>query len=179
MLRTGHANKREKPGKQERSSCSSGWEMEGCRGVRREGAEMCSGGALSLFVEKVSRLCPVLLDAYQQVIGHGHTQELFAFFLSHLSFCRCHTSGAGFGRSHLSLLKSHLNQNKSTMSGMGQHKHKAIPIKQQREGVHFRGSIPSFLRAPTQSQLKPMEGSLGFGPTSFPHNCTIFPVLSH
>lgn len=122
-----------KPGDQ----CSSGWETEGCRGVRREGAEMCSGGALSLFVEKVSRLCPVLLDAYQQVIGHGHTQELFAFFLSHLSFCRCHTSGAGFGRSHLSLLKSHLNQNKSTMSGMGQHKHKAIPIKQQREGVHF------------------------------------------
>lgn len=109
VLRTGHANKREKPGKQERSSCSSGWEMEGCRGVRREGAEMCSGGALSLFVEKVSRLCSVLLDAYQQVIGHGHTQELFAFFLSHLSFCRCHTSGAGFGRSHLSLLKSHLS----------------------------------------------------------------------
>lgn len=77
-------------------------------GSWREMAGRCSGGTLSLFVEKVSRLCPLFLDAYQQVIGQSHTQELFAFLLSHLSFCRCHTSGAGFGWSHLSLLKSQL-----------------------------------------------------------------------
>lgn len=80
----------------------------GAGGVRKEMAGRCSGGTLSLFVEKVSRLCPVFLDAYQQVIGQSHTQELFACFLSHLSFCRCHTLGAGFGWSHLSLLKSQL-----------------------------------------------------------------------